>query len=324
MPAVLGAGCDPDHNLVMQGRIQGVFVGGVVASTHTIRTESVSPAWRGAMSGLVGGGGAGIGALLASFMFLITSSVFPGDAFAVWGWRVMFFSGLLSSLLGWFIFKSLEESPFFKEQLRKKAAGKITVTQRPVKANGKPHGAAARHSSQMGSQSGLQGTRPAAAAVLGISPAAELSLLGSQMHTSNRSACHPCSNRVSATSRTAVYGPVRTVVWEGRSCEAPPYPDHWRKAAIRRNDVSADFRGAKSSALVSFDGEHDLGKARNRRLAQLRQSQPVRWSPADALRCEGLGAWHRRCEGNCAAFVHDRRIPSHEQFPRLAAGLARA
>ena len=92
-------------------------------------------------------------------------------------------------------------------------------------ANGKPHGAAARHSSQMGSQSGLQGTRPAAAAALGISLAAELSLLGSQMHTSSRSACHPCSNRVSVTSRTAVYGPVRTVVWEGRSCKAPPYPD---------------------------------------------------------------------------------------------------
>jgi MFS transporter, MHS family, proline/betaine transporter len=113
--------------------VQGIFVGGVVASTHTIGTESVSPAWRGAMSGLVGGGGAGIGALLASFMFLITSSIFPGDAFTVWGWRVMFFSGLLSSLLGWFIFKSLEESPFFKEQLRKKAAGKIAVTQPPVK-----------------------------------------------------------------------------------------------------------------------------------------------------------------------------------------------
>src|SRR5258708_27993611 len=78
----------------------------------------------------------------------------------------------------------------------------------------------------MGSQGGLQGTRPAAAAVLGISPAAELSLLDSQMHTSNRSACHPYSNRVSATSRTAVYGPVRTVVWEGRSREAPPYPDY--------------------------------------------------------------------------------------------------
>src|SRR6266545_216617 len=36
--------------------------------------------------------------------------------------------------------------------------------------------------------------------------------------------------------RTAVYGPVRTVVWEGRSREAPPYPDsgfRWR-AGLRR------------------------------------------------------------------------------------------
>lgn len=113
--------------------VQGVFVGGVVASTHTIGTESVPPGWRGAMSGLVGGGGAGIGALLASFVFLITSSVFPGDAFAVWGWRFMFFSGLLSSLLGWFIFKNLEESPFFKEQQKRKAASKTVGSPSPVK-----------------------------------------------------------------------------------------------------------------------------------------------------------------------------------------------
>jgi hypothetical protein len=33
--------------------------------------------------------------------------------------------------------------------------------------------------------------------------------------------------RVSVTSRTAVYGPVRTVVWEGWSRKAPPYPDLW-------------------------------------------------------------------------------------------------
>ena len=113
--------------------VQGVFVGGVVASTHTIGTETVPPAWRGAMSGLVGGGGAGIGALLASFIFLVTTSIFPGDAFAVWGWRCMFFSGLLSSLLGWFIFTNLEESPFFKEHQRKKATGQIVTTGAPVR-----------------------------------------------------------------------------------------------------------------------------------------------------------------------------------------------
>jgi RNA-directed DNA polymerase len=75
------------------------------------------------------------------------------------------------------------------------------------------------------SRHGLPGTRPAAAAVLGISPAVEPSLPGSPMRTSNRSVCPPCSKRVSATSRTAVYGPVRTVVWEGRGRETPPYPD---------------------------------------------------------------------------------------------------
>ncbi|MFH0301816.1 MFS transporter [Bradyrhizobium sp. 31Argb] len=113
--------------------VQGVFVGGVVASTHTIGTESVPASWRGAMSGLVGGGGAGIGALLASFVFLITSSIFPGEAFAEWGWRVMFFSGLLSSLLGWFIFKNLEESPYFKELKRQQATRKAEVPKAPVK-----------------------------------------------------------------------------------------------------------------------------------------------------------------------------------------------
>jgi MFS transporter, MHS family, proline/betaine transporter len=113
--------------------VQGVFVGGVVASTHTIGTESVPPNWRGLMSGLIGGGGSGIGALLASIVFLIASSLFPGDAFAVWGWRFMFFSGLLSSLLGWFIFKNLEESPYFKAQQHKKRTTNVAAPQSPVK-----------------------------------------------------------------------------------------------------------------------------------------------------------------------------------------------
>jgi MFS transporter, MHS family, proline/betaine transporter len=95
--------------------IQGLFVGGVVASTHTIGTESVPPYWRGAMSGMIGGGGAGVGALLASVVYFITTEAFPGDLFAVWGWRFMFFSGIISSILGFFIFNKLEESPVWAE-----------------------------------------------------------------------------------------------------------------------------------------------------------------------------------------------------------------
>src|SRR5580692_11852442 len=133
LPTIAQAGAAAPILFLILRLIQGVFVGGVVASTHTIGTESATPERRGAMSGLIGGGGAGLGALLASFIFLITSSIFPGEAFAVWGWRCMFFSGLLSSLLGWFIFNNLEESPFFKEQQKRKAAGTVTATQSPVK-----------------------------------------------------------------------------------------------------------------------------------------------------------------------------------------------
>jgi len=133
LPTIAQAGIAAPIMFLILRLVQGVFVGGVVASTHTIGTESVPAKWRGAMSGLVGGGGAGIGALLASFVFLITSSVFPGEAFAQWGWRFMFFSGLLSSLLGWFIFKNLEESPFFNELQQQKAARKVTAAPSPVR-----------------------------------------------------------------------------------------------------------------------------------------------------------------------------------------------
>src|SRR5215831_20489278 len=100
--------------------------------------------------------------------------------------------------------------------------------------SGRHHVAVGQHLSQTESRNGRQGRRPAVVVVLGILPEAEPSPPGSQMRTSSRSVSPPCSNRVRcSTSRTAVYGPVCTVVWEGRSREAPPYPDQ-RMAAFNR------------------------------------------------------------------------------------------
>ncbi|MDN4052335.1 MFS transporter [Massilia sp. YIM B02763] len=104
--------------------VQGVFVGGVVAATHTIGTESVAPRYRGAVSGLIGGGGAGLGALFASLAYLGMSALFPGDAFDDWGWRCMFFTGIVSAVLGITIFGNLEESPMFKKLQEAKAKNK--------------------------------------------------------------------------------------------------------------------------------------------------------------------------------------------------------
>lgn len=100
--------------------LQGLFIGGVTASTHTIGTETVPPSWRGWVSGVIVGGGGGLGAMLASGCFYIASRVFPGPAFEVWGWRSMFFTGLLSAAFALFIFKNMNESPFFVEMQKKK------------------------------------------------------------------------------------------------------------------------------------------------------------------------------------------------------------
>ncbi|MQA03184.1 MAG: MFS transporter [Streptosporangiales bacterium] len=96
--------------------VQGVFVGGVVAATHTLGTESIGPRWRGLLSGLIGGGGAGFGAALASGLFIAVSQVFPGAQFDVWGWRVMFFAGLAAAILSYLVLRGVEESPLWRAQ----------------------------------------------------------------------------------------------------------------------------------------------------------------------------------------------------------------
>ncbi|WP_250537359.1 MFS transporter [Caballeronia sp. AZ10_KS36] len=132
LPTVAQAGLVAPILFLLLRLVQGVFVGGVVASTHTIGTESVAPKYRGAVSGLIGGGGAGLGALLASLTYLAMSSIFPGELFDVWGWRCMFFTGIVSSVLGLFVFNSLEESPLWKKLAAEKAAKAAQVKTGPV------------------------------------------------------------------------------------------------------------------------------------------------------------------------------------------------
>lgn len=94
--------------------VEGIFVGGVVAATHTLGTETIGPRWRGLMSGVIGCGGAGIGAAIASALFILFSDVFPGAQFDKWGWRVMFFTALISALLSYLVLRTAEESPVWQ------------------------------------------------------------------------------------------------------------------------------------------------------------------------------------------------------------------
>ncbi|WP_305823337.1 MFS transporter [Massilia brevitalea] len=127
LPTVATIGVAAPILFIVLRLIQGVFVGGVVAATHTIGTESVAPRWRGAVSGLIGGGGAGLGALFASIAYYALSAAFPGEQFEEWGWRCMFFTGIISAVLGITIFGKLEESPMFKKLQEAKARSKAAA-----------------------------------------------------------------------------------------------------------------------------------------------------------------------------------------------------
>ena len=59
------------------------------------------------------------------------------------------------------------------------------------------------------------------------------------MRTSNRSDFRHCSRSVDVTNRTAVYGPVRTVVWQGSAGDRRPYADQ-RKVTKRYKHSLAD------------------------------------------------------------------------------------
>lgn len=127
LPTVATIGIAAPILFIILRLVQGVFVGGVVAATHTIGTESVAPRWRGAVSGLIGGGGAGLGALFASIAYYALSAAFPGEQFEEWGWRCMFFTGIISAVLGITIFGKLEESPMFKKLQEAKARSKAAA-----------------------------------------------------------------------------------------------------------------------------------------------------------------------------------------------------
>jgi MFS transporter, MHS family, proline/betaine transporter len=111
--------------------LQGVFVGGVIATTHTVGTEFVPTRWRGTISGIVGTSGGGLGAVLASLAFSVAATIFSGGAFDEWGWRAMFMCGILSSLLGLVVFLYLDESPaWLKTQAAKSVAAHAPASDR--------------------------------------------------------------------------------------------------------------------------------------------------------------------------------------------------
>ena len=97
------SGLAPNYATFLVMRLlYGIGMGGEWGVGASLTMESVSPRWRGVLSGLLQEGYA-LGYLLAA---LVAFFVFPH-----WGWRPMFFIGGLPALLSLFIRARVKESP---------------------------------------------------------------------------------------------------------------------------------------------------------------------------------------------------------------------
>jgi len=131
---------------------------------------------------------------------------------------------------------------------RSHSLGPTETAGRFVAANGKLQRRRRAHSSQMGSQSGLPGIRPVAVAVLGnLVRSRALSTGLSNAYSQIARYAHPCSNRVSATSRTACTDLYARWCGRGGAARLPPIPIAATFGAVAHRAVV--LRGKNSSAI---------------------------------------------------------------------------
>lgn len=98
--------------LILVRLIQGIFAGGEWGSGAVITMESSPKSKRGFLSGFLQSGFS-FGFFLAAVSFQIITGLFPGQSFQEWGWRVLFFTGLIPGFVALFVRLSMDESPLW-------------------------------------------------------------------------------------------------------------------------------------------------------------------------------------------------------------------
>ncbi|WP_457639938.1 MFS transporter [Persephonella sp.] len=100
--------------LVVLKLLQGLSVGGEYTTSVSFIVEH-APENRRGLFGSVGILGAVVGILLGSASGAVITKILPEDDLYSWGWRVLFFTGILLGLVGYYIRRNIDESPKFME-----------------------------------------------------------------------------------------------------------------------------------------------------------------------------------------------------------------
>jgi len=102
--------------LIMVRLIQGIFAGGEWGSGAVLTIESIPKQKRGLLSGFLQSGFS-FGFLLAAISFQIITVLFPGHLFEEFGWRILFFTGIIPGFVALFVRISMTESPLWIKKI---------------------------------------------------------------------------------------------------------------------------------------------------------------------------------------------------------------
>ncbi len=100
--------------LVVLKLLQGLSVGGEYTTSVSFIVEHAPQDKRG-LFGSVGILGAVVGILLGSASGAVITKILPEEDLYSWGWRVLFFTGILLGLIGYYVRKNIDETPKFME-----------------------------------------------------------------------------------------------------------------------------------------------------------------------------------------------------------------
>jgi MFS family permease len=115
LPTYATAGILAPVLLLLLRILQGISAGGEWGGAVLMAVEHAPPARRG-LAGSFPQIGVPLGMLLAAaVMALMTGWISPGDAFVEWGWRVPFLLSVVMIMVGYYVRRTVDESPVFAE-----------------------------------------------------------------------------------------------------------------------------------------------------------------------------------------------------------------
>jgi len=131
LPTYAAIGVGAPILLIALRLLQGFGAGGEYAGAVVLSVEHGDQRRRG-LAGAWAPMGFALATLLSTSVFQLMTSILSEEAFLDWGWRVPFLLGALLLLVGYFIRRTIDETPAYEEAVKAEAEGVAQQTKVPV------------------------------------------------------------------------------------------------------------------------------------------------------------------------------------------------